>query len=112
MPLPDLLNVPQNPQDWQIWSFAHRDQHRLIRNAIQATYNINLTEYQLDPINLGQFQFFLDQNQNAHNDFNGVLNLQSSDLLLTDINDKAQLQAWIYLHRREHENAANALKIS
>lgn len=112
MPLADLLNVPQSQQDWFIWSYAHRDQHTLIRNAIQIKYGVNLSVYQLDPINLDEVQFFLEQNQQAHDDFNGVLNLQSTNLLLSDFTDKAQLQAWIYLHRREHEDAANALGIS
>ena len=110
--LADLLIAPQNELEWSRWSFAHRDQHNLIRQAIQKLYGVNLPDYQLDPINFADFTSFLDNNQSAHNDMNGVLGLQSSNLEQVDFQNKAQLEAWIYLHRREHEAAAFKLGIS
>lgn len=110
--LANLLVAPRTDQDWSIWSYAHRDQHAIIRQAIQAQLGINLPEYPLDPINFDQLSQFLDWNQQAHDDFNGVLGTQSSNLQQADLKDPGQLEAWIYLHRREHETAANALKIS
>jgi hypothetical protein len=106
-----LLNTPTTPQEWSVWSYAHRDQHKQILQAIQTQYNINLAEYPLDPIALDDFADFLNWNQRAHNDFNGVLNAQGSDLQQADLTDPNQREAWIYLHRREHETAANILHL-
>lgn len=108
----DLLVVPQSQTEWSKWSFAHRDQHNLIRQAIQKQYGVSLTEYLIDPIAFENFADFLDNNQELHNDMNSVLLLQSSNLQQIDYNNKSQLEAWIYLHRREHEAAAFKLGIS
>jgi len=106
-----LANIPRSDAEWAIWSYAHRDQHLLIRQAIQVQYNVALIEYPLDPIPLQSLNQWLDWNQISHNDFNGVLGTPSNDLQEADFNDPAQLQAWIYLHLREHEVAASALQI-
>ena len=106
-----LLNVPTTPEEWAIWSRAHRDQHDQINQAIQNVYGINLTSYPIDPIALDDFPDFLNANQRLHNDFNGVLGTQGSDLTQADLTDTNQLEAWIYLHRREHENAADILHL-
>lgn len=106
-----LVTTPTNASEWAVWSYAHRDSHALIRQAIQAQFNINLIEYPLDPIPFDSLTQWLDWNQQAHNDMNGVLGTQSSDLQEADFNDPAKLQAWIYLHRREHETASSILKI-
>jgi hypothetical protein len=110
--LSTLLQVPQTEDDWRTWGFAHRDQHQLIRQAIQRQYKINLPEYQLYPVPLPDFMTWLNYNQLAHDDMNGVLQLQSSDLLSVDPRQISQLQAWIYLHRLEHESAAKKLGVS
>ena len=112
MPLPYLLNVPRTPEEWSVWGFSHRDQHKLVIQAIQAAGGGSLTEYPLDPISLDDFDDFLNWNQRAHNDANGVLGTQGSDLTQANLTDQNQLQAWINLHRREHENWSNALGIS
>jgi hypothetical protein len=106
-----LLNVPKTPQDWATWSWSHRDQHTQIRQAIQARFATNLTEYPLDPIVLDDFPDFLNWDQRAHNDFNGVLNTQGSDLTQLDPNDPGQLEAWIFLHYQEHFTAAAVLHL-
>jgi hypothetical protein len=111
MSLVYLLNAPRNADEWAIWSYAHRDQHLLIIQAVQAQFGISLTEYQVDPIPFQDLTRFLDNNQQMHDDFNEVLGTQSSDLQLADFRNPSELQAWIYLHRREHETAAEALKI-
>jgi hypothetical protein len=110
--LATLLRPPQSRQDWDIWSFAHRDQHDVMRRAVMMQDNIDLPDYQLYPIDLDILQFFLNQNQQAHDDMNAVLGTASTNLLQSDFNNPAQLQAWMYLHQREHENWANALKVS
>lgn len=94
-----------------MWSYAHRDQHTQARQAIQTTDGINLTEYPLDPIAFDNFQDFLNWNQRAHNDVNGVLGTQGSDLTQVDPRNENELSAWIFLHRKEHETWANILHI-
>lgn len=109
--LVSLVTAPTNASEWAVWSLAHRDSHALIRQAIQAKFGITLAEYQLDPIPFNDLTQWLDNNQQSHNDMNGVLGTQSSDLQEADFSDPAKLQAWIYLHRREHETASAILKI-
>lgn len=106
-----LLNSPATAEEWSIWSRAHRDQHQQINQAIQAAYGVNLTEYPIDPIVLDDFPDFLASNQKLHNDFNGILQTQGSDLSVANLNDQNERDAWIYLHRREHETAANILHL-
>lgn len=72
---------------------------------------VNLAEYQLYPINFQQFQNFLENNSQAHDDFNSVLGLQSSDIEELDPKDLNKLQEWIYLNYKELESACEQLKI-
>lgn len=75
---------------------------------------INLTEYVLYPFdetNQEDFQTFLENNQQAHNDFNAVLGLQSSDIEELDPKNERQLQQWIFTQYQELFSASAALKI-
>lgn len=75
----------------------------------------NLPQYQTYPIdykNPQNFQFWLIQNAQAHDDFNSFLNLQSSDLTGVDIENQKQLEAWTYLNYKELYSACLALGIS
>lgn len=112
MPLADLLNQPKSAEDWNLWGFAHRDQHLLILGGIRKKYSVSLTEYPLYPINLSAQAQWLDWNQQAHDDFNGVLGTQSSDLQQVDLSNPRLLQAWIWLHYQEHLTAAIGLGVS
>lgn len=114
MPISYLLNVPQSPEDWEIFAFTNRDQNTQIRQAIKKQHNINLTEYQLYPLDLSSkenIQYWLIQNGQAHIDFNSVLGLESQDLYSVDFSDKNQLSAWIYLNWQELQSASSALQI-
>lgn len=106
-----LLNAPRTPEEWSVWSYAHRDQHSQIRQAIQARYGVNLTEYTLDPIDLNAIPNFLNWNQRAHDDFNGVLGTQGSDLSQADLTDPNLEEAWSWLHYQEHFTAAQILHL-
>jgi len=112
MPLAYLVNTPHTPQEWDIWSWSHQDQHDIVRQAIRAKYGIDLFQYVLWPIPFQDLNQWLDANQQAHDDNNGVLGTQGSNLQQTNFNDPNQLQAWIWLHRKEHENWAQALGVS
>jgi hypothetical protein len=106
-----LLNVPQTDADWSRWSFNNYDCLNQIRQAIDTQYGITLPEYQVEPIDFGDLDAFLSNNQQAHIDFTGVLGLQSSDLQHTDLRDNNQRQAWVFLNWMELNNACQKLKI-
>lgn len=108
-----LLNVPVTKNDWDIFSFANRNHHDLIRQAIYEQTNgaDNLFAYQLDPLPASEVQEYLSRNQQSHDDMNQVLKLQGVDLEGVDVKDKKQLEAWIYIHWLEHQDAALKLGI-
>lgn len=107
----DLLNVPKTEVEWSFFSWNNRDAVTRIRQAIKAQKNVNLNDYQLDPINPNDPSFFLQNNQQAHTDFNGVLNLQSTDLLDVNLADPRELESWIFLNWKEVQQAELALGI-
>jgi len=72
---------------------------------------VNLAEYQLEPINFDHFQDFLENNSQAHDDFNSVLGLQSSDIEELDPRDANKLQEWIWQNYSELRDACNKLQI-
>ena len=106
-----LLNVPSTAHDWGVFSWAHRDQHKQVLQKIQIDTGTNLTEYVIDPIAFDNFQDFLAANQKYHNDANGVLGTQGSDLTQLDPSDQNQMKAWAFLHYQEHFTWANILHI-
>ena len=106
-----LLNVPRTDQDWAIWSFAHVQSHLAIIQAVSAKGGAALTSYQLDPIPQDDLPNWLERNQQAHNDMNGAVGAQSSDLLDTDLTDERERQSWVYLHFLEHQTAEQKLGI-
>lgn len=106
-----LLNIPRNEAEWAIWSYNNYDCVNQIRDAINTAYNVTLPEYQLDPINFGDIDTWLDNNQQAHVDFTRALGQQSNDLLHVDLNDSNQLQSFVWLNFKELQSACQTLKI-
>ena len=109
--LPALENVPKDQQQWFQWGFDHRDSHNRIRAAILKTYNINLTDYQIDPIDPNNTTQFLQNNASLHGDMNSVLGLQSSDIEDANLGDERELEAWIRIHYQEHIYAELKLQV-
>lgn len=109
--LATLLTPPQTPEDWNIWSFAHERDHLDIAQAIVAAGGPTFQDYQLDPIPAFDIRSWLQRNQQAHHDMNGVLRLQSADLQRVDLEDENQARAWIWSHYSEHNAARTALRI-
>lgn len=106
-----LLEVPQNEAQWDRWSTHHKQDHDLIAQAVRQQKGINLNQYQLDPIPFNAIQQWLAWNQAAHDEMDSAIGAQGSDLEDTDLTDKRQLEAWIWLHYQEHLTAGNALKV-
>lgn len=109
--LAELLVTPRSQQEWEIWSFAHRDNHVVIRQAIQSKIGNNLQEYDLDPIPPTHIEDWLARNQQAHNDMNQALQLQGSDLGTFDFKNPESISSRIYSHYLEHFAANQALEV-
>jgi hypothetical protein len=107
-----LWELPQNENEWARWSFAHRDNTDVVRQAVRQQLGVNLSEYSLDPIPFNAIQNWLAWNQNSHNDINDALGTQGSDLQDVDFTDPRQLEAWVYLHVQEHTTWCNRLKVA
>lgn len=110
--LAQLLNVPTNAEEWDIWSYHHRLSHDAIRNAIQMSQSVELTDYQLDPIPTFAMVDWLERNQQTHIEMDAALKSQSVDLSDVNIQNKNQLEAWIYAHYLEHQTAETTLGIA
>jgi hypothetical protein len=106
-----LLNVPQTEDEWYVWSFHHRLSHDAIRQAVLAQQNLNLTDYELDPIPSSAITDWLERNEQTHLDMNAAVGSQGSDLQSVDLTDVRQKESWIYLHYLEHQTAEQRLKI-
>lgn len=111
--LSTLLNTPKSNLDWATWSLAHKLDHDEIIQGVADAQQVTLPQYQLDPIPMDKnlIADWLQRNQEAHNDMNGQLGLQSVDLEEVDLTDQRQLQSWIYLHYQEHYSVRAALRI-
>lgn len=109
--LAQLMMVPNSPQDWAVWSLHHKLDHDEIQLACNAQLGTKSNQYCLDPIPMDQIQEWLTRNQQSHNEMNGPLGLQGTDLEDVDFNDKRQLEAWIFLHYQEHYSARSKLRI-
>jgi hypothetical protein len=105
-----LLTVPKSPAEWAIFSFAHAQVHQQIRSGLTAL-GYGTGDYVLDPINLIDIPEWQERVQQAHNEMNGALGLQSNSLEGADFNDHAQTAAWIYLNWQEDDAALRALKL-
>lgn len=109
--LPALENTPKTSDEWNQFSWNHRDSHDRIRAAIKTKFGVNLSDYQIDPINPNAMDDFMQNNSQLHTDMNGVLGLQSADLQDADIGDEKQFSAWVRLHYQEHLYAELKLEI-
>lgn len=106
-----LQEVPNGDAEWSRWSYSNWDALNQIRQAILAQYEIELAEYQVEPIPWNDIDTWLVNNQQAHTDFNNILQLQSSDLQQVDFDDASQRQTWIWLNFWEVYQACQKLKI-
>lgn len=102
---------PRNAEEWLRWSFNNNDAVAQIRQAIIDQKKITLPVYQIDPIDFNDIDNWLDNNQQAHSDFAGVLGIQTSDLEHTDFKDPNQLVSWCFLNFQELQAACDVLKI-
>lgn len=111
MALQDLLNVPNDDAGWEIFVFSNSQAVREINEAILAQKSVNLFNWPLYPVNPNDLTGFLDRNQEAHTNFNGVLGLPGVNLEDSNLSNLSNREAWIYNNFREVFAAREALKI-
>lgn len=107
---PTLLNLPRSEGDFNIWGFAHSQDHGEIVQAA-GQKNIALQNYIIYPISPADVAGFLDRHQQYHIDMNNALGLPSVDLSDVDFNNERQFEAWLYLNWQEHQAARAQLGI-
>ena len=100
--LPAIQNIPHSDEDWKFWSWHHRDSHDRIRKAIKKTYGVDLTDFQVEPINPNDLTDFLQNNSQLHDDMNSTLGLQSMNLQDANLQNEHEMTAWIRSHALEH----------
>src|ERR1700691_3487101 len=83
------------------WSLQHSRDHQEIRQAIQAQKGVNLTDWQLSPIAWQDWDSFALRHQNTHNDMNGVLGLNGTDITSVNFEKPEAAYEWNYEHFAE-----------
>ena len=109
MALSTLYNIPQNDEQFNVFSFSNRDEHNKIAMALVNIYNISAPYYVIDPMPMQDLGTWLEQHQELHNVMNGATGQQSNDLETVDFSDDNQRAEWIWLHAQEHYKVASFL---
>ena len=112
MSLATLQNVPLNEQAFLMFSFVNADEHAKIVNKARDLLQVDLPSYILDPISFDDLQGWLQRHQQAHNEMDAVLGIRGADLTEVDLENPAQLAAWIWQHSQEHIQAATILRLT
>jgi hypothetical protein len=97
-----LLEPPRTAEDWQRWGWHHRISHQAIRSGVLTKTGKHLTDYILEPINLGDLATFFQRNGQSHIDEAGVLGTTLFDLQEVDVRNEANFRAFVYLHWQAH----------
>lgn len=109
MSVATLISLPWKQPLFPDWVFEHASDHMVIRDRIQRRFpTVNLPVYPLDPMRPRDLERWLELHQQAHNDFNGALGLQSNDLSSVNFEDQLQRDVWAWSNYTEH-NAAHAV---
>lgn len=107
-----LANDPTTPDLWETWLFHHRLSHDAIRRAILAQKRINLTDYQIYPVDQGTLPQFLQNNSQLHIEMDALVGALSADLESVDFKNDNERKAWIWEHYLEHQTAEAKLGIA
>jgi hypothetical protein len=91
--------------------FAHFQDHMEITQALQKQYGIQLTLYNIFPLSREAFDTIMLAHQQYHDDMNGILGLEGTDLQSLSPEDKRAQAAWVNENFYEHYAARQALGI-
>jgi len=109
--LATLFRIPQTPEEFSLWSFAHAAHHRDIIRLIFQTQSKRLDEYVLDPLNpvdMGNWPYL---HQTMHQQMDTVLGIKGFDLSTIDWQDADLMSGWFNQHANEHYQAGAILKL-
>ena len=106
-----LFNVPQTPEELNEWACAHAQHHREIIASIQTSKGVQLVQYPLDPIPVNDLGAWVYQHQQMHNQYEAILGIAGYDLTDVNLQDRGQLEGWVFLNANSHLQAANILGI-
>jgi hypothetical protein len=94
-------------QAWLVFQLAHFLRHQTIANIISG----RITASRLDKIQPNEIEWMQDHAQ-THLDICQALNIAANPLLgETDLTQPGQYEAWMAMHRDEHELFDQALKL-
>ena len=91
--------------------YAHFQDHIEILEALQKQKGIKLIQYNIYPFNKAGLDVILAAHQQYHNDMNGELQLNGTDLQELDVKNKETIRVWANENFYEHYAARAALKI-
>lgn len=101
MSLAMVMHPPPGDNGLSEWSFAHSQHHLLVVQSIRTLTGIVLPTYVIDPIPK-DFKGWAEKNQAFHNDANGILGTDGSDLQTVEWEDSEERESWMFLHFEEH----------
>lgn len=96
-----ILHPPPGDNGMSEWGFAHSRDHDDVIEKIRTATGIVLPVLQIDPIP-SDFKGWASRHQSMHNDSNGILQTDGSDLETVDWQDAEERESWFFLHYQEH----------
>jgi hypothetical protein len=110
LPLAQIVAPPPTgDRGWEEWLFYHQQDHLVIVQTIQKLRGVVLPTYVIDPLEPNDFKGWALRHQNFHNDMNGVLGLDGTDLQEVDFNKPDEKDSWMWQNFSEHRSAHFAL---
>lgn len=106
-----LLNVPDDVQAWDRWSFDLQQNLDDIGTAMRQQRNVVLPRLQISPVPLDDTDRWLERVSTAIGQITDELGIQAADVENVDLDDPAARQGWIFTVFQEINAARQALKI-
>ena len=111
MSLPFLYAQPEDPDQWQAWSFNHAANHYDWVPAIGRLGFTGVQQFNLSPIDPEDLGMWLYNHQVSHDQANAALGTQGYNLLGLDWKDEGQFRMWLRLNATEHQRISGALGV-
>lgn len=102
MPLPHILRPPDTKRGMDEWLFQHSQDHMEIVQKIRAAFGIVLPTYVIDPMEPADFHGWALRHQSYHDQANGILGIDGSDLQTVDWQNPQEREDWFWLQYQEH----------
>lgn len=107
-----VLYPPPTKQGWNEWTHANFQHHLAIREGLISVRGLVSTPYKLWPVSEHDFNDWLEQHQQEHNQMNQALGIQGQDISSLDLKDRVKADAWFFTHFIQHQSAAQILALT